>query len=143
MQFTLEPEASRYPGRVKDLKNISWNNDVTLADTRGGGEEGLVPRISYILGLATWALFHSHKIYFYTLRPNLENVFVEGYEGHKSRDLVNSYFWIFLWTLLRLVKLSIMFEHHCCSRTKSRMGCGRGKSSPRFFVLKPRKGRVR
>ena len=40
---------------------------------------------------------------------------------------VGSLFSITLWTLLRLVKLIIRFEHHFCSRTKVRMG-GRQKA---------------
>ena len=39
---------------------------------------------------------------------------------------VSSKFWIFLWTLLQLVKLLSTLEHHCCSRTKLMWRGGRG-----------------
>ena len=48
-----------------------------------------IPPISYtvikniLIGLASWALFSSHKIYFYMFWPNLYKFFAEGHDRYK------------------------------------------------------------
>ena len=60
-------------------------SNLIVSDTMGKMGRGFLVAISYteinflLIGLTSWALFCSHKIYFYMFWPNLNNFFAEGH----------------------------------------------------------------